>query len=214
MTFLELEKECKRRRKRFYIILSLIVLLIILSFFIFYNLNDKTAQKKENNISNKLLKTSISKENTFKNLKENDDSKINHLILKKEKKTKKTQEILTPILDFNVTLPSNSIKEKKEKNITRKINSFIIQNTSLPSFDECLKKANLYLNNKEYKLALKWAKLANKQNKNDKRPWIISAKALYNLGKKDEAIKILEIYFNFSKDNDIKELLKKLRNNK
>jgi len=74
--------------------------------------------------------------------------------------------------------------------------------------------AEKYYQKGEFKEAIKWAKNANIQNKKNPLSWIITAKALYKLGKKEEAIKILKIYNTYNSSKDIEELLRKYKNEK
>jgi len=89
----------------------------------------------------------------------------------------------------------------------KKDNSFIMTAQTLPSFETCMALAKKYYQEGNYKEALKWAKNANTQNNKKPDSWIMSARALYKLGKKDEALKILKIYYNYHKDESVKKVM-------
>ncbi len=130
-------------------------------------------------------------------MKKQISKKIEH-----KKTIKKKVNQLLPIIDLNIT-------QEHKKNIKPKITKKnIIQSTNIPSFKTCLNLAKSYFEKKDYKNALKWAKLANKQDKKNPMPWIISAKALYKLGKKQEAIRLLKIYDTYYNNKEIKNLIK------
>ncbi len=78
------------------------------------------------------------------------------------------------------------------------------------SFKECIQKANFYYNKKEYLKALEWAKNANLIDKDNPKSWIVTAKTLIAMGKKDEALSILKIYYSYHKDKKVKKLIGEL----
>jgi tetratricopeptide (TPR) repeat protein len=211
MTFLELEKECKKRRllRIFKIIIFLLILGVVLGCFllqksqttkeVFKNLKKETFLKKENNITNQDKNITKSKK-----------------ILKKETVKKPFKEKLKLIIDLNISnsdkkplMPSPKKSDVKKNKVVVK-NETLLKTTTLPSFETCIKLSQNYYNEKNYKEALKWAKNANLQNNKNPESWIMSAKALYKLGKKEEALKILKIYYNYHKDEKVKLLLKEL----
>ena len=200
MTFYELEKMCKRRKRVFILLIFVFILLIILFLsFIYFNKNfsknPKQVIKKEHK--------KISKKT--KKLKK----------IKNPKKIKKDIKYL-PLIDLdikenNVTL--NTKKPPKIKKVNKNNNLLLIKTENLPSFNTCIELSKRYFINKDYKNALKWAKLANLQNKKDPISWIIAAKSLYKLGKKEEAIKLLKIYNSYYNNKKIKKLLKEFNEN-
>jgi len=221
MTFYELEKECKKRRKHFFIkfflILLLFILVISVAYYLFYYKNNLT--KKERPIQ-KIKKV------------EHQQSKIN---LKKDKnitnkeKVKKYMSNNVPIIKFDLnlkelndtdvkTITNNNItkthKEKKELNKSKLAdNQKILTINNLPSYDTCIKLAKNFYKIGDYKNALKWAKSANIQNNTLAESWILTAKSLYKLHKKDEAIKILKIYYKYTKNKQILNLIDNIKNN-
>jgi len=191
MTFYELEKKCKRRRFYKFLFLLFVIFIIVIGIGMYFNFANKTVKEKK-----------IIKKQT--------------IVLKKKEKTKKNlslqtqtkQTLLLPYIDLNITEKKVS-KTKKIKKIKKENNTSIILKTqNLPSFDTCISIAKKYLERKDYKNALKWAKNANIQNKKNPLSWIISAKALYYMGKKKEAIKLLKIYNSYYNNKEIKKLLK------
>ncbi|WP_457565046.1 tetratricopeptide repeat protein [Caminibacter sp.] len=203
MTFLELEKRCKKRRiKKFLLVFSGFVLLCA-GAGVFYML--KNGQSKIS-IEKKNLKIKTTTEKHIKPKK-----------IKPAKTEKKPQiQTLKLYIDLNITQKPEvkSIKPDK-KNITNKEKNNtktpeFIKTDVLPSFETCMKLAENYYKKGDYQKALKWARNANIQNNKKPDSWILSAKALIKLGKKQKAKEILEIYYRFSKNREAYELLRKL----
>ena len=195
MTFYELEKICKKRKIFFILSVFMFVILIILIF-----LGIILFKQKSTFIKKEHKKIVIKKEN--KRVKN-----------KHTKKIKKDIRYL-PLIDLNikevnVNVKSNNKKVSKKENN----NSLIIKTEKLPSFNTCIELSKEYFKNKDYKDALKWAKLANLQNKKNPLSWIIAAKSLYQLGKKKEAIKLLKIYNSYYNNKEIEKLLKEFNEN-
>jgi len=79
------------------------------------------------------------------------------------------------------------------------------------SYDLALELARYYLRNKEYKKALLWAKRANTLDKESEEAWILYARSLYRLGKREKAKRVLRIYLEYKESKKIEELLKRWR---
>ncbi len=194
MTFYELEKECKKRKRNLIILILLIMLFLLISgFFLFYILNSLTKPsfilKKHQTSVQKTKKTEI------KQIKKH-SVKINQKLL--------------PLIDLKIDFKEKIQKSvKQDKNQTRN-QKIIIQTQQIPSFETCINLSKKYLEKKDFKKALKWAKLANIQNKRNPLSWILSAKALYGEGKKEEAIKLLKIYDSYYNNKEIKKLIKEI----
>ena len=199
MTFYELEKICKK--KKIFRIISIFIFILIIIFMIIIFLD--------------LFK--------FKNSKENIQVRKKYKITKKfNKKIEKKNVKYLPVIDLNITqvnlIPNDKIKKEKikklntnkisKKNINKK--SLILKAQNLPSFNTCIELSKKYFNNKDYNNALKWAKLANLQNRKDPVSWILAAKSLYKLGNKEKAIKLLKIYNSYYNNKEIKKLIKEL----
>jgi len=189
MTFYELEKRCKKRKFVKYVVL--IFLLLIISGSLYYLFSKKVEAlktKKQINIKQKIKDKNISK----------------------SKKVKK-EIIILPSIDLNVDKNIDLNKSKIKKNIKKtekKLKKSIIKTENLPSFQTCISIAKKYFEQKDYENALKWAKYANIQNKKNALSWIITAKILYKMGKKQEAIKLLKIYNSYYNNKEIKKLIK------
>ena len=184
MTFLELEKKCKKRRLlRSIKVLFLLLIILNISYFS-YEFFFKNKEIKKINY--------IKKEE----IKEKNVSTHKEVI-----SSKKEVPTLKLFLDFNITSDKNEIKKvtKDEKIIKKNIKTKkelnkeqvakpFIKTTTLPPFDKCILLANKYYKKGNYKEALKWAKNANIQNNKKAISWILSAKILNKIGKKEEAI--------------------------
>jgi len=206
MTFLELEKKCKKRRLlRSIKVLFLLLIILNISYFS-YEFFFKNKEIKKINY--------IEKEE----IKEKNVSTHKEVI-----SSKKEVPTLKLFLDFNITSDKNEIKKvtKDEKMIKKNIKTKkelnkeqvtkpFIKTTTLPPFDKCILLANKYYKEGNYKEALKWAKNANIQNNKKAISWILSAKSLHKMGKKEEAIKLLKLYYNYNKDEKVKKLMEQL----
>ena len=76
---------------------------------------------------------------------------------------------------------------------------------------DALLLAKVFYKRKLYKKAEKWSFSANKIDKSLEESWIIFAKSKAKLGKKDEAIKILFMYYKKNKSKKIKELIQNIK---
>jgi len=226
MNFLELERKCKKIR--FFKVLKLVFLLffllsIALGIYLFLYKKNSLVKKQEQ----KLIENNIKKE--IENKKDNKKGKNNKKDENKDENNKKTDKMLE--LKFEVNLQElyqsykNRIapKPKKEDNLKKESKKeiiekkdkvkkeIVIKSKNLPSYNVCIKLAKKYYEKGDYKQALKWAKNANIQDNKKAGSWIITAKTLYKMGKKDEAIKLLEIYYSYTQDEKIKNLIKNMK---
>ena len=203
MTFYELEKKCKKK-KLLKILFILVLILIVIAGCLVYFLEFVNTSRK--------VKKSVQVKKALKIKK----------TIKIKKHIHQKEITISPSIDLNITQSQNihktvvktikKIKNSFEQNKTTKsINKkVILQSSNLPSYKTCISIALKYLKQKDYQNALKWAKYANIQNKKDPKSWIISAKALYYLGKKKEAIKLLKIYNSYYNNKEIQVLIRKL----
>ena len=102
----------------------------------------------------------------------------------------------------------NVLKLSSEKLSVQKL--IDIYHTS-PSYEKALEIAKIYFDQKDYNRSLAWAKRANTLNRTDPEAWIVSAKSLKALGKKEQAIKLLQFFLKFKDSNEVKKLLKEWR---
>ena len=89
----------------------------------------------------------------------------------------------------------------------------LIETKPLPSYEECLKKAKMFYNQKQYQKAFKWAKNANSIDPTKEEAWIISAKALYKMNQKKAAIEILKLYLKYYHSDEVNKTLQQIRGN-
>ena len=215
MTFYELENICKKRRKFFILIFIFILLIILLIGTILFFVFSKYYFKKKENYSKTQIISKVHKKNKLEKI-EKKEKKIK--IIKKKNINKDIKYL--PIIDLNIkeinittTKKEKLLKKqiKKNKQINKENNSsIIIKTNTLPSFNTCIELSRKYFKKNNYEEALKWAKLANLQNKKNPISWIMAAESLYKLGKKEEAIKLLKIYNSYYNNKKINELLKEL----
>ena len=79
------------------------------------------------------------------------------------------------------------------------------------SYGLALQIARMYLQKKEFSKALMWAKKANNIDREKEGAWIAYAKALYGLGKKQKARRLLQIYLDFKESQKVKKVLKEMQ---
>ncbi|WP_456479674.1 CDC27 family protein [Nautilia sp.] len=217
MTFLELEKECRKRRfKKRAVFFSLFFSAAAAVYFL-TGLNLKTTENKP------LLKKEVKKVNYSKISKPEKPVNKKH-VQKKTDVKKDSPPKLKLFIDLNITenrekravkKENKKIKENKktvkpENKKTEK--SFSLTARTLPSYKTCISLSEKFYKKGDYKNALKWAKNANVQDNKKAESWILSAKSLYKLGKKAEALKILQIYYNYHKDEKVKKLMGEVEN--
>ena len=219
MTFLELEKICKKRRLIARIVYFIVILLIISILYLLMNANINF--KSANLVDNKSEHNKTSNEKP-EDISVKSDKNIKHSEKKTKKNIRKEKMILTAVLDLNIS--DGNIKKVSKKNTTKTDENKVFRKNviktsenqkeknllstrNLPSYETCIALSEKYYSEKNYKKALYWAKNANLLNNKKVDSWILSAKALYKLGRKKEAIKILKIYYNYRKDEKVKKLL-------
>lgn len=197
MTFYELERLCKKRRLKrtlLWILFLFSCMGVGIGSYVFFDKSDK------NPAMVKYQKTKI-------------ETKSSTLI---------------PIVDLNITVDKKVVKKEhnktevkkqkpvkiSKKNIKEDIkheNKKILSTRVIPPYENCIAIAEEYYKRGDYKEAIKWAKNANIQNKEDKRSWIITAKSLYALGKKEKAVKILRLYNRYYPSLEIETLIKEMQ---
>jgi tetratricopeptide (TPR) repeat protein len=226
MNFKELEKKCKRRRlkiKLFYaasiilFLLSILATYFVVKKFLFSN-NEVEVKKAKVNLEKKENKAKPKKE---KQEKEIEVKEVEHQLPKKKADKKPTHTDEFKVIDPQMFNEESNEKMRGDVFIKPDL-SFLKQPKkykkpkkvleSKPiTFEECIKKAQKYYNEKKYLKALEWAKNANLIDKDDPRSWIITAKALNKMGKKDEAVEILKIYYSYHKNEEVKKLIGELQ---
>ena len=251
MTFLELERRCKRRR--FFRVLKILFLVTLtLGALLFLDksnflknqkliksdVKEKKEEKKvENKIIDKIEKNETDKKNiekVEKNIETIEEKSVETLEKKDVENKNEDDQVLE--LTFEVNFEElyqsykNSISAKlKEKAKLKQENKTVktsektdkpkeeqlekkpIKSKELPPYETCIKLAKEYYEKGDYKQALEWAKNANMQDNTKPSSWIITAKTLYKIGKKDEAVKLLEIYYSYTKNEKIKNLIKNMK---
>ena len=190
---------------------------------------DKNSKKIKITHKNKMTKLKSSKK------KREVISKI-----KKENKSKNDKILLNPalnipelntskIIEKEIKVPA--VKNRAEKSIAVRVEktqankksfkisvksvdkeSVLIKNyKNLKDYKSALKLATFYFDEKDYKKCIYWAKIASQLGKTADKPWILYAKAKYNLNQKEDAIKSLQMYLNYFDSKDVYELLRKFK---
>ncbi|MDR3177786.1 MAG: CDC27 family protein [Campylobacteraceae bacterium] len=139
-----------------------------------------------------------------------------------DKKSKENETVVKPIINLpNITYigPQVFIEPPEEKKI-------IIETNSIQNINELIKKfentnniifANMiseeFYEKKNYKKSLEFALKANEIDSKNELSWIMFAKSQVKLGKKDDAIKALEVFIKTSKSaQGATNLLQKIKN--
>jgi len=243
MTFLELERRCKRRR--FFRVLKILFLVTLtLGALLFLDKSnflknqkliksDVKEKKEEKKVENKIIEKIEKNETDEKNIETIEEKSVETLEKKDVENKNEDDQVLE--LTFEVNFEElyqsykNSISAKlKEKAKLKQENKTVktsektdkpkeeqlekkpIKSKELPPYETCIKLAKEYYEKGDYKQALEWAKNANIQDNTKPSSWIITAKTLYKIGKKHEAVKLLEIYYSYTQDEKVKELIKKM----
>ena len=119
----------------------------------------------------------------------------------KETKTiSKPKTITSPI---DATSKTNNSISIQSSNMEKLKKLFQVRH----SYSLAIEIAKEYFAKHDYAASLKWAKQANKLDKKKEEAWILYAKSLFNLNKKEEAKKTLRFYLKFKDSTRIKALL-------
>ncbi|NPA11537.1 MAG: hypothetical protein GXO62_04770 [Epsilonproteobacteria bacterium] len=213
MTFYELEKLCKKKRLKKILTYSGIAAGVI-SAAVFWLLANNTHTRHTLAKKPQPTPKPTPKQKTPPPVKPSDNTSKKPLKpapVKKEIKPKK-EAVLMPVITLNNNAPApepyvNKPAPKESKNS-------IFSSTPLPSYQTCINLAKKYYQKGDYQNAILWAKNANIQDKKAKESWIITAKALYKEGKKEKALKVLKIYYKFSKDKEVKDVIEEINSSK
>jgi len=199
MTFYELEKECKKRKIKFIINIFLsVVVLSLISFGIYYFLN-KYLKSKQTKKTQSIVVKKIVEKKVLQPIEEIESNSPPTLSFALEVNTPKIRKEPSKQLQKQHT-------QKTDKDI-KPVKQKLLNISNLPSYETCIKLANKAYLMKDYQKALKWAKNANLQNRSLPESWILTAKSLYRLNQKTQAIQILEIYYRYTKNKQILNLI-------
>ncbi len=95
------------------------------------------------------------------------------------------------------------------QNSTKKTTAdFISAYNSNPKYETALIIARDFYAQENYVDAAIWAKKTNQLNREPEEAWLLYAKSYYAQGRKDEAIKILELYLNYKDSKAASELVR------
>jgi len=227
--FEDLEKRVKKIKLKRYskILFVFIVLIGVLGYFFTQNLPIQNVNKQTLHVKKK--------EKPKKKKVQQFDA------IKKEVKVKKSIEpanknitydtiklkLNIPILDIENNKTINKKKEIIVKDFISKKNKINLQVKEVKSEEALLKRfkaagdfesanslAILYFKSEQYERSIFWSKKASKLNAQDESSWMIYAKSKNKLGKKEEAIKSLELYLDYFSSDKIRKLLNLYRSGK
>ncbi|NPA64397.1 MAG: hypothetical protein GXO16_05420 [Epsilonproteobacteria bacterium] len=109
-----------------------------------------------------------------------------------------------------VAKPAPKPKPKKKifiKKSSIDIGKIIAGYNRAPSLGKALFIARYYYKKGEYQKAMQWAVKANEHDSSNEESWLIYAKSLAHLGKKDEAMRALKIFIKKSDSREARALL-------
>ncbi|MDR1976957.1 MAG: hypothetical protein LBQ18_08220 [Campylobacteraceae bacterium] len=119
------------------------------------------------------------------------------------KQLPKTRELIAPPVDKKIIIETNDIQ-----NIEELIKKFEASNNIV--FATMISEE--YFDRKNYRKSLEWALKANEIDSQNELSWIMFAKSQVKLGKRDDAIRALEIYTDYAKSaSKASNLLKSIR---
>lgn len=101
-----------------------------------------------------------------------------------------------------------------KKNTKTSVSDMESRFLSDPKKEDALYLAKYYYKKKEYKKALKWALETNKLDSDIEESWLIFGKAKAKLGKRMEAIRVLQAYYDRTGSMKAKNILGKIRRGK
>jgi len=101
-----------------------------------------------------------------------------------------------------------------EKNSKTSVSDMETQFLSDPKKEDALYLSKYYYKRKAYKKALQWALETNKLDSDIEESWLIFGKAKAKLGKRMEAIRILQAYYDRTGSVKAKNILGKIRRGK
>jgi len=101
-----------------------------------------------------------------------------------------------------------------EKNTKTSVSDMEKQFFSDPNKEDALYLSKYYYKKKAYKKALQWALETNKLDSNIEESWLIFGKAKAKLGKRMEAIRVLQSYYDRTGSAKAKNILGKIRRGK
>jgi len=123
------------------------------------------------------------------------------------------QETLIPRIEINMNdapkKPSISMSSKPISDM-QKVELYKQEFNSSPSYENAIKIAEAYFDIGSYEDSRDWALVANEKSANAPGGWILFAKSLYKMGKKGEAVAVLESYLKRNDSAEVKAALKSL----
>ncbi|WP_353661790.1 tetratricopeptide repeat protein [Hydrogenimonas sp. SS33] len=87
------------------------------------------------------------------------------------------------------------------------LQALIGQYRKYPRYATALKIAEIYYDRKAYAEASRWAREANRLNRDDEKAWILYARSEYALGRKERARRILRLYLDYKESPRARSLL-------
>jgi len=231
----------KKKYLQIFKIIFIIVLLILIAIVVYVKQINKTNQKtsnitKETNITkkqlkNKVLKVKYTKEtnitNKIKKIKPeikkltlypifpditNEEKNNSKKISSNSKPIKKEKKIITKIEKSKPKITSIPKIEIIVKEKTASLKDLINLYNISPNYEQAIKIAKIYFNKHDYNKSIEWSKKANKIEPEKSESWLLFAKNLVKLNKKQKAKNVLIAYLNtYGADKDIEKLLRSLK---
>jgi len=216
--FEDLEKRARKVRFKKYMKFSFIlaILIAVFSYFLI-SITPKGTKKVQHFAPLKQTKKvekkviTAKKETNYKTIK----LKLNVTLPSKEQvipEVKETKKVLQKSIEKNE--PQKKVKIHFQVKEIRNEEALLQKFQDDGSFKSAQSLASLYFKKKRFEKSIYWSKKASKLDAKEALPWLFYAKSKYALGKKEEAIKSLELYLDYFSSNEIRKLLDSYRSGK
>ncbi|MDD2782007.1 CDC27 family protein [Sulfuricurvum sp.] len=126
--------------------------------------------------------------------------------------TTSANDVLIPVTSAAAQTPAKNFTSNRVFSVQTSAKSttadFISAYRTNPKYETALIIARDFYTQENYVDAAIWAKKANQLNREVEEAWLLYAKSYYAQGRKDEAIKILELYLNYKDSKTASDLVR------
>ncbi len=231
--FEDLEKRVKKIKLKKYI--KIVFILVIVFGIAFYatviskpkkvlkplpikKIEKKVIVKKETKVQKiKLVKKIVKKEITKDKVQEKEVNNYDTIMLSPKVdffQSKKKENVIKKVIPKEMITKKSKILLHVNVKEVKSEDALLERFRVAGDFDSAMGLAYLYFKKQNFKKSIYWSKKASKLSSSEDSSWLIYAKSKKAIGKKDEAIKALQLYLEYFSSNEIKKLLKLYRDKK